>query len=48
MPGPPTGKSSRASGVVVMRWQGSKVVEVWHVHDWLGALQQLGVIPPMG
>jgi predicted ester cyclase len=48
MPVPPTGKSSTATGAVVARWRGGKIVEVWHFHDWLGELQQLGIIPPMG
>jgi len=33
---------------VVCRWADGKIVEVLEYNDYLGTLQQLGVIPPMG
>ena len=44
----PTGKEVRKAGCTVYRFEGDKVVEQWEYGDWLGLLQQLGVIPPLG
>ncbi len=48
LPGPPTGKSATVMGAAIYRWQDGKAVEVWHFHDFLGAFQQMGIIPPLG
>jgi predicted ester cyclase len=42
---PATGKSVEASGVVLWRFGGDKVVEGWTVFDQVGLLRQLGVLP---
>ena len=42
---PPTGKQFTMPGISVVRLDGSKSVEQWVVHDQLGMLQQLGLIP---
>lgn len=48
LPIPPTGKHGRAGGCHIIRWQNNRAVEVWHYGDWLGWLQQVGVLPPLG
>ena len=48
VPVPPTGKSAVVLGAHIMHWKDDKVVEAWHIGDWLGLLMQHGVIPPMG
>ena len=45
---PPTGKQVTFTGIDIIRFEGGKIVELWHQEDMLGLLQQLGVIPPMG
>ncbi len=43
---PPTGKTIRAQGIDIWRYDGSgKWVECWSSFDRLGMLQQLGAIP---
>lgn len=42
---PPTGKSFEINGMTIMRWKNGMVVERWNEADFLGLLQQLGVIP---
>jgi len=42
---PPTGKEVSASGMLIYRIAGSKIVEHWMAFDNLGIMQQLGVIP---
>lgn len=42
---PPTGKTVSASGMLIYRIAGGKIVEHWMVFDDLGVMQQLGVIP---
>ncbi len=44
----PTGKRVTKEGCTVYRFEKDKVVEQWEYGDWLGLLQQLGVIPPLG
>lgn len=44
---PPTGKSFQISGVSITKLVNGKQVETWGVSDYLGALQQLGAIPPI-
>jgi steroid delta-isomerase-like uncharacterized protein len=45
---PPTGKPMTLSWIDVYRVVDGKVVEVWHVEDFYGMLQQLGAIPAPG
>lgn len=42
---PATGKSVTITGSDVVRFAGGKIAEVWHVEDYLGLMQQLGVMP---
>jgi steroid delta-isomerase-like uncharacterized protein len=44
----PTGKQMTVSGIAIHRITGGKIVEGWTSMDMLGALQQLGVVPPPG
>ena len=45
---PPTGKSIAMTGITIYRCADGKVAECWWSYDTMGAMQQLGVIPPMG
>jgi steroid delta-isomerase-like uncharacterized protein len=45
---PPTGKQMTITAIYIGRFANGKGVEVWANTDDLGAMQQLGVIPPMG
>lgn len=42
---PPTGKSVTFSGIDINRIENGQVVEHWHHEDFLGVMQQLGVVP---
>ncbi len=42
---PPTGKRVTMTGITILRFAEGKVVERWGESDFLGLLQQLGVIP---
>ncbi len=44
----PTGKQIEIGGIAIHRLAGGKIVEDWASMDMLGAMQQLGVIPPPG
>lgn len=48
LPSQPTGKKAAGPGGHIVHWANGKAVEMWHLGDWLGALQQIGVIPPLG
>jgi predicted ester cyclase len=48
MPIPPTGKEVILVGCVVVRIEDGKIVEEFEHSDYLGFLQQLGVVPPLG
>ena len=48
MPIPPTGKEVTLVGCVVVHIVDGKIVEEFEHSDYLGFLQQLGVIPPLG
>ena len=48
LPIPPTGKVVTLEGVVVVHVKDGKVIEEWEYSDYLGFLQQLGVVPAMG
>lgn len=43
---PPTGKRITVTGIDIIRCAGGKIEERWWSKDALGAMQQLGVIPP--
>lgn len=45
---PPTGRSVSLHGIDILRVVDGKIVEGWHEEDQLGAMHQLGVIPPAG
>jgi len=42
---PPTGRPVTLSGFDLLRVEGDRFAEVWHVEDIAGMLQQLGVLP---
>lgn len=42
---PPTGKQVTVSGIHIMRIVDNKIVEHWAQGDYLGTMQQLGIIP---
>jgi predicted ester cyclase len=44
---PPTGRRFTMSGMTMRRIAAGKIVERWDNLDWLGAFQQLGLIPAM-
>ena len=48
LPIPPTGKEVVLQGCVVLHVKDGKGVEEWEYSDYLGFLQQLGVVPPLG
>ena len=43
---PPTNKRMEIGGIAIHRLAGGKIVEDWANMDMLGAMQQLGVVPP--
>jgi steroid delta-isomerase-like uncharacterized protein len=43
---PPTGTPLRITGMTILRFEGGRVAELWQQADQLGALEQLGVVPP--
>ena len=48
LPVPPTGKEVALVGCSVYHVAGGKIVEEFEHSDYLGFLQQLGVVPPLG
>ena len=48
LPIPPTGKQVVLMGCSMGHMVGGKTVEQWMYGDWLGMLQQLGVVPQLG
>ncbi len=42
---PATGKQVTVTGITISRFAGGKSVEDWHLADYLGLYQQLGLIP---
>lgn len=42
---PATGKPITLQGITIMRFEGDKVIERWSQADFMGMMQQLGVIP---
>jgi steroid delta-isomerase-like uncharacterized protein len=47
-PFPATGKQVKINGVAMSHVTGGKATEEWNSVDWLGFLQQLGIIQPLG
>jgi|SRR5215216_1097271 len=43
----PTGKAMSYTGIVILRFVESRLVDYWAVSDALGIFQQLGVYPPV-
>ncbi len=48
LPIPPTGKEVTLEGCIVVHIKDGKVIEEWEYSDYLGFLQQLGVVPALG
>ena len=48
LPIPPTGKEVTLKGCTVVHINDGKVIEEFEYGDYLGFLQQLGVVPPLG
>ena len=48
IPIPPTGRQVRVTECMVVHLVDGKAVEHWVYSDWLGLLQQLGVVSPLG
>ena len=48
LPIPPTGKEVTLVGTVLVHIVDGKIVEEFEHSDYLGFLQQLGVVPPLG
>lgn len=45
---PPTGRATRLTEHVILRFEGDRVVEMWQQADYLSVLSQLGITPPEG
>jgi steroid delta-isomerase-like uncharacterized protein len=45
---PPTGKRIEVTGIEVLRMREGQIAEFWHMDDFLGLMQQLGVVPAPG
>ncbi len=48
VPGPPTSREVTLQGCGVVHIKDDKIIEEWAYSDFLGFLQQLGVLPPLG
>lgn len=48
LPIPATGKEVTLQGCIVVHVKDGKIVEEWEYSDYLGFLQQLGVVPALG
>ncbi len=42
---PPTGKSVNVDAIVILRLENGKAAELWLSADFMGLMQQLGVVP---
>ena len=47
LPTPPTGRSTQATGVLMAQWHEGRIVELWHLGDWMGWSTGAGVLPPL-
>ena len=45
---PPTGKAVEVDGLELLRVRDGRIAEFWHMDDFLGLMQQLGVVPAPG
>jgi steroid delta-isomerase-like uncharacterized protein len=45
---PPTGKQFTHAAMAFYRLANAKIVETWFLADYLGLMQQLGVVPALG
>jgi predicted ester cyclase len=45
---PPTGKEAMVTGIQICHIVDGKVIEDWSELDYIGMMQQLGVVPPPG
>lgn len=45
---PATGKPVLIGVVDILRFEGGKIAERWGEADFMGMMQQLGVVPPPG
>lgn len=43
---PPTGVGTVLTEMIILRFEGRKVAELWQQADYLAVLDQLGVVPP--
>ncbi len=48
LPIPPTGKDVKLMGCVVVHVEDDKIIEEFEYSDYLGFLQQLALVPPLG
>ena len=42
---PPSGRKVTFNAIEYYRLAAGRIVECWHVEDWLGVMQQLGALP---
>ena len=45
---PPTNNEVEVAGISIERIGEGRIAERWYIHDELGLMQQLGILPPMG
>ncbi|MEU5955047.1 ester cyclase [Streptomyces sp. NPDC047525] len=45
---PPTGLPVRRTETTLLRFEGDRIAEVWHLADEIGTFDQLGLTPPEG
>jgi hypothetical protein len=45
---PPTGLPVRRTETTLLRFEGGRIAEVWHLADEIGTFDQLGLTPPDG
>lgn len=45
---PPTGKAITLPGITILHFAGDQCIERWSQSDFLGLMQQLGMLPAMG
>ncbi|MEU4798284.1 ester cyclase [Streptomyces sp. NPDC023327] len=43
---PPTGVATVLTEMIILRFEGRKVAELWQQADYMGVMEQLGVVPP--
>jgi steroid delta-isomerase-like uncharacterized protein len=45
---PATGRPIAVTGIEIVRVHDGQIAEFWHLDDFLGLMQQLGVVPALG